>query len=173
MNTPLPSKVPPAAPESLKTRVTAFYQRHGKKLWWAHSFYALLMGLSVIAFAKQGFEHAQLLSVSACAAWLLVVLFFRFAHKGKSADGLPSQTNETRGFAFYAMTYVLKNLYQGMLFFLPSTLSRQATMRGTLLLCSFWARARCFQRLMLCSTASSCVFRLSVRCFTDSHSLHA
>jgi hypothetical protein len=113
-----PSDLPPATGSGLKARALAFYQRHGKKLWWAHSFYALLMGLSVIAFAKQGFEHAQLLSVSACAAWLLVVLFFRFAHKGKTADGLPSQTNETRGFAFYAMTYALKNLYQGMLFFL-------------------------------------------------------
>jgi hypothetical protein len=104
-----PVSVPPEpyAP-TLRERVQGFLRRNARVLWWVHSAYALCMGLGVVLFAQRGFEHARILSVSVGIAWLLVVLLFRFAAKNGAA----------RGLAFYAMTYVLKNLYQGMLFFL-------------------------------------------------------
>src|SRR5262249_3486406 len=60
-----------------RERVRTFMQKHGRKLWWLHSAYALGLGIAVVAFAQKGFDHARWLAVSIGAAWLLVVLFFR------------------------------------------------------------------------------------------------
>jgi hypothetical protein len=91
--------------------------KHGRKLWWLHSAYALAIGAGVVAFARTGFEHARWLAVSLGVAWLLVVALFRLFGSGGPAHVL--STGDTRARArFYAMTYALKNLYQGMLFFL-------------------------------------------------------
>jgi hypothetical protein len=95
----------------------AFLKRHEKKLWWLHSVYALCLGMSVVFFAQRGFEQARILSVSVGAAWLLVVLFFRVFAKDRPINATEVQ-NKKPSLRFYAMTYALKNLYQGMLFFL-------------------------------------------------------
>ncbi len=123
----LPS-VPPAPPPNVRVvepvpyapsardRVRAFLKLHGRKLWWLHSAYALGLGITVVTFAQKGFEHARWLAASASAAWLLVVLFFRVFGSGRQ------QTHHHAApkvkLRFFAMTYALKNLYQGMLFFL-------------------------------------------------------
>lgn len=104
----------PYAP-TLAERVRAFLKRHGRKLWWLHSAYALGLGTSVVAFAQKGFDHARWLAVSVGAAWLLVVLFFRLFGSGERQRRLGA-AKERLG--FFAMTYALKNLYQGMFFFL-------------------------------------------------------
>ena len=98
------------------TRVRRFLREHGRRLWWLHSLYALAIGAGVVAFAREGFGHARWLAVSLGLAWLLVVLIFRLSDSGTElrADA-PAQKSRLR---FYAMTYALKNLYQGMLFFL-------------------------------------------------------
>ncbi len=96
-------------------RARAFLRAHGRKLWWLHSAYALLLGCSVIAFAQKGFEHARWLSVSLGAAWLLVVAIFRLGAAHAAHAAVASAKVKLR---FFVMTYVLKNLYQGMLFFL-------------------------------------------------------
>jgi Family of unknown function (DUF5924)/Protein of unknown function (DUF2914) len=104
-------------PMRLTTRVRRFMRDHGRKLWWLHSVYALGLGASVVAFAHKGFDHARWLAVSLGATWLLVVLIFRlFAPAGemRAFDAADPKTR-TR---FFVMTYALKNLYQGMLFFL-------------------------------------------------------
>ena len=98
-------------------RLRAFLKKHGKKLWWLHSVYALGLGVSVVAFAQKGFDHARWLAVSIGAAWLLVVLFFRVHGSGRAQGSMTDATTRTR-IRFFAMTYALKNLYQGMLFFL-------------------------------------------------------
>jgi uncharacterized membrane protein YobD (UPF0266 family) len=103
-------------PQSVQAHLRATLKRHGKKLWWMHSAYALALGISVIVFAQRGFEHARMLAVTIGAAWLLVVLFFRVFRAPKALASERSGTPQ--GFGFYAMTYALKNLYQGMLFFL-------------------------------------------------------
>ncbi len=112
----------PQIPYSVRLR--RFLRDHGHKLWWLHSVYALALGMGVVAFARKGFDHARWLAVSLGLAWLLVVLFFRVFEPG--AHGAPGSTrwealdtvDTKKRVQFYVMTYALKNLYQGMLFFL-------------------------------------------------------
>jgi hypothetical protein len=113
---------------------------HGRKLWWLHSVYALLLGTSVVAFAQKGFEHARWLSVSLGLAWLLVVAIFRLG-AGRVVHEASAPTKVK--VRFFVMTYVLKNFYQGMLFFLlpfywkSSTLgSYNALFLGLLAVCT-------------------------------------
>lgn len=105
-----------SAPLRLRTRVSRFLRAHGRKLWWLHSAYALALGAGVVAFARKGFGHARWLAVSLVLAWLLVVLLFRLFGSG-DARVVDSPETKVR-LRFYVMTYALKNLYQGMLFFL-------------------------------------------------------
>lgn len=108
-------------------RARRFLRDHGRKLWWLHSAYALALGMGVVAFAQEGFQHARWLAVSLGLSWLLVVLFFRVfgGAAGSPAEAVhaadPDFTVRARVRArvrFFVMTYALKNLYQGMLFFL-------------------------------------------------------
>lgn len=105
----------PFAP-SPRERLRAFMKLHGRKLWWLHSAYALGLGVTVVTFAQKGFDHARWLAVSASAAWLLVVLFFRLFGSGRHQSH--AHATPKVKLRFFAMTYALKNLYQGMLFFL-------------------------------------------------------
>ncbi len=109
----------PGPPMRLTTRARRFLRDHGRKLWWLHSAYALALGAGVVAFAHKGFEHARWLAVSLGLAWMLVVLVFRLFHTtgGGELRAYESADPKTR-VRFYVMTYALKNLYQGMLFFL-------------------------------------------------------
>jgi hypothetical protein len=99
------------------TRIRRFFREHGRKLWWLHSGYALALGAGVVVFARQGFEHARWLAVSLGLVWLLVILFFRLFGSGGRQRALDEGDPKMR-VRFYVMTYALKNLYQGMLFFL-------------------------------------------------------
>jgi hypothetical protein len=101
----------------LSTRVRQFLQTHGRKLWWLHSAYALAIGAGVVAFAESGFAHARWLAVSLGLAWLLVIVFFRLFGSGRESRAFDTTDPKTR-VRFYVVTYALKNLYQGMLFFL-------------------------------------------------------
>ena len=122
-----PTEPPPGAreqarsfnpvPFGLREKVRAFMTRHGKKLWWLHSIYALCLGTGVVLFAQKGFDQARFLAVSAGGAWMLVLLFFRLHGSGKGQASIEGAETKTK-LRFYAMTYALKNLYQGMLFFL-------------------------------------------------------
>ncbi len=106
-------------------RARAFLQAHGRKLWWLHSVYALLLGCSVVAFAQKGFENARWLSVTLGAAWLLVVAIFRLGASRAAHEETAPRMAKVR---FFVMTYVLKNLYQGMLFFLLPFYWKSATL---------------------------------------------
>lgn len=108
--------VPPVpwAPTPLE-RARRFLKVHGRKLWWIHSLYALGIGTSVVFFAQRGYEHARWLAVTLSAAWLIGLVFFRVF---SSRTGQVDQARVTNPVPFYALTYALKNLYQGMLFFL-------------------------------------------------------
>ncbi len=91
-----------------------FFAKYGRMLWWLHSAYALGLGITVILFADKGFGHARWLSISLGVVWLVLLVFFRWFGTG----GVPVGAGKQTRFRFYVMTYVLKNLYQGMLFFL-------------------------------------------------------
>ena len=105
-------------------RIRAFLKRHHAKLWWLHSAYALALGALVATFAQKGFENARLLVIMVIVTWVLVVLLFRFFGEG-SERKLESTGKKVR---FYVMTYFLKNLYQGMLFFLLPFYWKSATL---------------------------------------------
>jgi hypothetical protein len=47
-----------APPPSPREKVRTFVDKHGRKLWWLHSAYALVLGACVVAFAQKGFLHA-------------------------------------------------------------------------------------------------------------------
>ena len=116
----------PAGPRGLPTlaSVKAFVLRYGKMLWWFHSFYALGLGIFIIIYAQKGFAHARWLSISLAGAWILLLVFFRLFGSGKER-ALEGRSEKLR---FFVITYVLKNLYQGMLFFLLPFYWRSATL---------------------------------------------
>jgi hypothetical protein len=107
----------PPGPMTLVARARKFLKDHGRKLWWLHSAYALVLGVCVVFFARQGFEHARWMAVTLGLAWLLLVLMFRLSATGAAMPAHEAPDAKTR-VRFFVMTYALKNLYQGMLFFL-------------------------------------------------------
>ena len=102
---PAPSPALPPADPAPEGGLKGFTAKYGRMLWWLHSVYALGLGISIIVFAQKGFAHARWLTISLTAIWIVLIVIFR--SKGTAT-----------GVRFYVMTYVLKNLYQGMLFFL-------------------------------------------------------
>ncbi len=108
------------------TRVEETLKKHGSKLWWLHSMYAMCLGIGVVMFAQKGFERARWLSVSMGLAWLLVILFFRVFGSGREQMEMSGADTKVR-VGFLVITYALKNLYQGMLFFLLPFYYRSTT----------------------------------------------
>lgn len=109
-----------------QTAVRGLLKRHGRKLWWLHTSYALGIGTFVAMFAQKGFAWGRWLIVSLGVAWLLIVLFFRFFGSGEREQRFATAETKAR-LRFLVMTYVLKNLYQGMLFFLLPFYWKSAT----------------------------------------------
>jgi hypothetical protein len=107
---------PPSRMTELKEIGKDLLKKHEKKIWWLHTFYALGLGAFVATFAQKGFEQARLLTLSLAAAWLLVVFFFRFFGTGAQQDFMTAWPGARR--RFFVMTYLMKNLFQGMLFYL-------------------------------------------------------
>ncbi len=99
------------------TRARRFLREHHRKIWWVHSLYALGLGAFVASFAQKGLERARYLAVTLGLAWLLAIVVFRVFGSGKKQRDLSLSPAQDR-VSFFVMTYVLKNLYQGMLFFL-------------------------------------------------------
>ena len=113
-------------PQGFKATARWLLKKHGKKLWWLHTFYALGLGVFVATFAQKGFLRARFLAISLGVAWLVLVLFFRLFGTGARQDFATAWPGaRTR---FLVMTYVLKNLYQGMLFFLLPFYWKSATL---------------------------------------------
>jgi hypothetical protein len=91
-----------------------------------HTAYALGLGVFVVMFAQKGFTHARWLMASLGAVWLLMVLFFRFFGSGAREQRFATADAKAR-LGFLVMTYFMKNLYQGMLFFLLPFYWKSAT----------------------------------------------
>lgn len=108
---------PVSAFEHVRSRAARFVERYGRKLWWLHSAYALALGVFVVTFAQKGFDRARWLAASLTAAWFVLVYFFRVRGKGAASPTLAAFAPRQR-LRLVVMTYVLKNLYQSMLFFL-------------------------------------------------------
>jgi hypothetical protein len=105
--------------------VRAFLARHGNKLWWLHSIYAMSFGAIVVMYASKGYDNARWMVVLLGAGWLVLVAFFRVFGTGA---GQKDRIKDTRSkLRFYVMTLALKNLYQSMLFFLLPFYYKAAT----------------------------------------------
>jgi hypothetical protein len=122
--------------DGILDRLRSVLHRHGRKLWWLHSFYALALGISVVLVAQRGFARARWLAASIAAAWLLVIAVFRIFGSRTAQDSfevpmsklaMPTSAAPGARLRFLVMTYVLKNLYQGMLFFLLPFYWKSAT----------------------------------------------
>lgn len=100
----------------IKLILKDFLKKNEKVIWWLHTAYALSLGAFVATFAQKGFEQARMLTVSLAAAWLLVVFFFRFFGTGQQQDFMTAWPGMRR--RFFIMSYFMKNLFQGMLFYL-------------------------------------------------------
>ncbi|MFO0556120.1 MAG: DUF5924 family protein [Polyangiaceae bacterium] len=111
----IPGEDPPSRFAEIKEIFREFLHRHEKKIWWLHTTYALSLGAFVATFAQKGFERARMLTLSLGAAWLLVVFFFRFFGTGARQDFMTAWPGMRR--RFFIMSYFMKNLFQGMLFF--------------------------------------------------------
>lgn len=111
-----PSEPPKGRYAELKEVFKDLLKRHEKKIWWLHTAYALALGAFVATFAQKGLERARWLGISLAAAWLIFLLFFRFFGTGSRQDFITAWPGARR--RFFVMTYILKNLFQGMLFFM-------------------------------------------------------
>ncbi len=97
-------------------RVRTFMARHGDKLWYLHSAYALSFGAFVVMYASKGYDNARWMVVLLGLGWLVLIMFFRVFGTGA---GQKEKIKDTKSkVRFYVMTLALKNLYQSMLFFL-------------------------------------------------------
>lgn len=84
--------------------------RHHDKLWWAHSIYALGLGVAVVILAHRKFYLVKWLILSIFGLWLGLLLFNRFLAGqagGAKKKGVKAVFN-----------YIMKNLYQQMFFFM-------------------------------------------------------
>jgi hypothetical protein len=113
---PRPVEAPPSRWAELRDIAKEFLHKHERKIWWLHTAYALSLGAFVATFAQKGFEQARFLTLSLGFVWLLVVAFFRFFGTGAQQDFITAWPGARR--RFFVMTYLMKNLFQGMLFFL-------------------------------------------------------
>lgn len=119
-----PEGLPALAKRSLVGRARAFLAQHHRKLWWLHSLYAMCLGAFVVVFAQKGFFYARWLTLMLLVGWFIIILVFRIAGSGR-AQHFETPKDKLR---FLVMTYVLKNLYQGMLFFLLPFYWKTATL---------------------------------------------
>ncbi len=110
-----PPREPPK-PSGFFGRIKDWAKRNHRVLWWMHSFYALFLGLMVILFASKGFDHARILAATLGGAFLVMVILFRMFGQGHQQKARVEEKRSLK-LRFLGMTYVLKNLYQGMLFF--------------------------------------------------------
>jgi hypothetical protein len=121
-----PAPAPPGKRPSAFKRARVWLKDNHGKLFWVHSLYALGLGAFVATFAAKGFAHARWLVLMLVCAWAAILIIFRFSGAGKERQFDSTGHRVT----YLVMTYVLKNLYQGMLFFLLPIYYKTAVMEG-------------------------------------------
>ena len=103
-----------AKPRGVFASITLWLKDHGRKLWWIHSLYALGLGVFVVTYAQRGYGYVRWLTLLLFAAWFLLVVTFRLFSKPDDSKPVAAQEH----LRALVMNYVLKNLFQAMLFFL-------------------------------------------------------
>jgi hypothetical protein len=85
--------------------------KHHDKLWWAHSIYALGLGVAVVILAHRKFHLVKWLILFLFFLWMGLLVYQRFLIGDEGAS-------RTRKGLKVAVNYIMKNLYQQMYFFM-------------------------------------------------------
>lgn len=106
---------------SSRHRLIDWLQLHKERLWWLHSFYALILGIAFMWLGKRNFSYLRLVVFHISFIWL-------------SSLFLPKLLNDPRLPAPWAprlrllVNFFNKNLYQQMLFFVLPIYCASATL---------------------------------------------
>jgi len=106
---------------SSRHRLIEWLHLHEEKLWWLHSFYALILGIAIMWLGKRNFSYLRLVVFHISFIWL-------------SSLFLPKLLNHPRLPAPWAprlrllVNFFNKNLYQQMLFFVLPIYYASATL---------------------------------------------
>lgn len=95
-----------------------------RKLWWAHSAFALTFGAGVMLFARAGLAHADKIMIALFASWLIMFVALRFIVG--PANRRDQETIARRGVRV-ATNYIIKQFYQQMFFFMTPLYASSAT----------------------------------------------
>ncbi len=112
---------PGTARSSSRHRLIEWLHLHEEKLWWLHSFYALILGIAIMWLGKRNFSYLRLVVFHISFIWLSSLL-------------LPKLLNHPRLPALWAprlrllVNFLNKNLYQQMLFFVLPIYYASATL---------------------------------------------
>jgi len=124
---------------------------------------ALGLGVGVNAAGAEGLEYFRWLALFLGGAWLMFLLFFRIFRSGgqrKIGTGAAKLT-------FVAMNYLMKDLYQAMLFFLLPFYWKSSTWGSiNFWFAVGWRSAPCSPRSTSSSTTTSCAGASSPRSTT-------
>jgi hypothetical protein len=114
---------PPPAPARVEAR-RSLLGRLIRRAWWAHSGFALVFGVGVMAYSRAGLRYADKLTMALCGSWLLMFVALRFVvgpQNRKEGETL------TRKGVRVATNYIIKQFYQQMFFFLVPLYASSAT----------------------------------------------
>ncbi|MBI4525281.1 MAG: hypothetical protein HY695_15875 [Deltaproteobacteria bacterium] len=86
-------------------------RRHGDKLWWFHSLYALILGIGIMWLGSRNFAFLRLAIFHLAFIWLSSLLLHRLVNQSRLS---PFWAGGIR----LVINYLNKNLYQQLLFFI-------------------------------------------------------
>jgi hypothetical protein len=95
-----------------------------RRLWWAHSTFALSFGVGVMLFARAGLKYADKVMVALLASWLLLFVALRFI---TGPANRRDDEHVVRKGLRVATNYIIKQFYQQMFFFLTPLYASSAT----------------------------------------------
>jgi len=113
-----PEPVDPNAPKP------SLLRRLVRKLWWAHSGFALIFGVGVMLFARAGLKYADKVMIALLGSWLLMFIALRFIVG--PANRREDEKLIRKGLRV-ATNYIIKQFYQQMFFFLTPLYASSAT----------------------------------------------
>lgn len=95
---------------SLHGSIVLWLQRNKEKLWWAHSGYALLLGIAIMWLGSRDFSYLRVAVFHVAAIWLISLFLPRLLDQPRVP---PHWTPRIR----FLANFFSKNLYQQVLFF--------------------------------------------------------
>src|SRR3989304_5870696 len=95
---------------SSRHRMIEWFHLHQERLWWLHSFYALILGICIMWLGKRNFSFLRLFVFHISFIWLSSLLLPKLLNR----PGVPARWAPRLQLL---VNFFNKNLYQQMLFF--------------------------------------------------------